>query len=173
MGELKTFKTRRLNILKDFSFRNWRIFLNFSFSSLHHRNDCRFLEILFAKNLVLILNQKTDLDISLSLLKTGERDSIFHFLFSIWLFGILSMPDHINLKLWFHWKVTLPKQIDFICNRCEMNTIWNCAPFFKALPLWAGLEGSSFPATGAAQTVTQPLHLFWLKMICFDWILIV
>ena len=115
-------------------------------------------------------NQKPDLNISL--LKTGKRDSIFHFLFSIWLFGILSMPDHINLKLWFHWKVTLPKLIDFICNRCEMNTIWNCAPFFKALPLWAGLEGSSFPATGAAQTVTQPLHLFWLEMIGFDWILI-
>ena len=56
----------RENYLQNFSFsfRNWKIYLDFSSSSRSWRNDCRFLDF-FTKILVLFSNQKTDLDISL------------------------------------------------------------------------------------------------------------
>ena len=73
----KILKSRRCDLLS-----NHEIGLqNFDFSSQNKTNDCRFLTNIckFPKIPVLFLKQKTDLDISL--LETGEMDSIF--LFSI------------------------------------------------------------------------------------------
>ena len=81
----KSLKSRSLDLLSNHEI----CFQKLSFSSRNWRK-LQISRFFFAKILVLFLNQKTDLDISL--FKIRDMDSVFLFLFSISLFGISSMP---------------------------------------------------------------------------------